>query len=119
MQNTQSRGTQKLSLSPLLFILVLEALSHEFRTGVPWELLYADDLAVIARHSGRVCVKAQGMEGGHGEKGLRVNTKKTKLIQGVPKKMTPNFDTTYIRFNSMDKIVTYIIIYRKLFYICL
>ena len=35
-------------LSPLLFILVLEALSHEFRTGVPWELLYADDLVVIA-----------------------------------------------------------------------
>ena len=28
-------------LSPLLFILVLEALSREFRTGVPWELLYA------------------------------------------------------------------------------
>ena len=25
-------------LSPLLFILVLEALSREFRTGVPWEL---------------------------------------------------------------------------------
>ena len=24
-------------LSPLLFILVLEALSHEFCTGVPWE----------------------------------------------------------------------------------
>ena len=32
----------------LLFILILEALSHEFCTGVPWELLYADDLAVIA-----------------------------------------------------------------------
>ena len=31
----------------LLFILVLEALSHEFCTGVPWELLYADDLAII------------------------------------------------------------------------
>ena len=30
-------------LSPLLFILVLEALSRKFRTGVPWELLYADD----------------------------------------------------------------------------
>ena len=28
-------------LSPLLFILVLEALSREFRSGVPWELLYA------------------------------------------------------------------------------
>ena len=35
-------------LSPLLFILVLEALSREFRTGVPWELLYADDLIIIA-----------------------------------------------------------------------
>ena len=28
-------------LSPLLFIIVLEALSREFRTGCPWELLYA------------------------------------------------------------------------------
>ena len=35
-------------LSPLLFILVLEALSREFRTGAPWELLYADDLLIIA-----------------------------------------------------------------------
>ena len=39
---------QRSVLNPLLFILVLEVLSHEFRTGVPWELLYADDLAVIA-----------------------------------------------------------------------
>ena len=31
-------------LSPLLFIIVLEALSQEFRSGVPWEDLYADDL---------------------------------------------------------------------------
>ena len=35
-------------LSPLLFILVLEALSSQFRTSVPWELLYADELAVMA-----------------------------------------------------------------------
>ena len=35
-------------LSPLLFVLVLEALSHEFRTGVPWELLCAYDLVLIA-----------------------------------------------------------------------
>ena len=32
--------------SPLHFIIVLEALSREFRTGCPWELLYADDLMV-------------------------------------------------------------------------
>ena len=35
-------------LSPLLFVIVLEALSREFRTGTPWELLYADDLVIIA-----------------------------------------------------------------------
>ena len=35
-------------LSPFLFSIVLEALSAEFRTGVPWELLYAEDLALIA-----------------------------------------------------------------------
>jgi len=35
-------------LSPLLFVHVMEAVSYKFRIGLPWELLYADDLAVIA-----------------------------------------------------------------------
>ena len=35
-------------LSNLLFIIVVEALSREFRAGVPWEDLYADDLVIIA-----------------------------------------------------------------------
>ena len=39
---------QESVLSQLLFIIVLEALSREFRSGVPWEDLYADDLVVIA-----------------------------------------------------------------------
>ena len=35
-------------LSPLLFIIVLKALLSKFSTSsVPWELLYAEDLAVI------------------------------------------------------------------------
>ena len=33
-------------LSPFLFILVMEALSHDLRIGCPWELLYADDLVI-------------------------------------------------------------------------
>jgi len=36
------------ALSPLLFVIVMEAISSEFRVALPWELLYADDLAVIA-----------------------------------------------------------------------
>ena len=35
-------------LSPLLFIIVLEALSREFRIRGPWEDLYANDLVIIA-----------------------------------------------------------------------
>ena len=32
-------------LSLLLFTMVLEALSRVFQQGLPWELLYADDLS--------------------------------------------------------------------------
>ena len=35
-------------LSPLLFVIVMEAIPREFRVALPWELLYADDLVVIA-----------------------------------------------------------------------
>ena len=67
-------------LSPLLFIIVLEALSWEFRSGVPWEDLYADDLVVIAE-SLEECVRRlltwkEAME----KKGLRVNAGKTKIM---------------------------------------
>ena len=39
---------QGLVLSPLLFIIVLEALSSELCSGVPWEDLFANDLVIIA-----------------------------------------------------------------------
>ena len=40
-------------LSPLLFIMVLEALSREICSGCQVELLYADDLALVReKHEG-------------------------------------------------------------------
>ena len=36
------------ALSPLFVMIVIEAISREFMVALPWELLYADDLAVIA-----------------------------------------------------------------------
>jgi len=36
------------ALSPLLFVIVMEAISREFRVALPWKLLYADDFAVVA-----------------------------------------------------------------------
>ena len=67
-------------LSPLLFIIVLEALSLEFQAGVPWEDLYAGDLVIIA-DSLEECVRRlliwkEAME----KKGLRVNAGKTKVM---------------------------------------
>ena len=35
-------------MSTLLFIIVLETLSKKFRNGLPYELLYADYLVLIA-----------------------------------------------------------------------
>ena len=36
------------ALSSLLFVIVMEAISRESRVALPWELLCADDLVVIA-----------------------------------------------------------------------
>ena len=67
-------------LSPLLFIIVLEALSREFRTGCPWEMLYADDLVAIADSVEELLVKVGTWKEGMEKKGLRVNTGKTKVL---------------------------------------
>ena len=34
-------------LSPLLFIIVLEDLSRNLNTQIPWELLFTDDLVIM------------------------------------------------------------------------
>ena len=64
-------------LSPLLFIIVLEALSREFRCGVPWdwEDLYADDLVIIA---GGMCQKALDMERSNGGERAESKCRKDK-----------------------------------------
>ena len=68
-------------LSPLLFIIVLEALSREFREGLPMELLYANDLVLVAETEEllmeKLCKWKKGME----LKDLRVNIGKTKVMR--------------------------------------
>ena len=67
-------------LSPLLFIIVLEALSRNFRSGCPYELLYADDLAIIASSKEELLERLKLWKDGMESKGLRVNMKKTKIM---------------------------------------
>ena len=67
-------------LSPILFVMVLEAISQEFRGGSLWELLYADDLVLIADSveevMGKYTVWKECMEA----RGLKVNSGKTKVL---------------------------------------
>ena len=63
----------------LLFIIVPEALSREFRAGVPWESLYADDLVIadsLKECVGSFLIWKEAME----KKELRVNAGKTKVM---------------------------------------
>ena len=64
------------ALSPLLFVIVLEALSREFRVALPWELLYADDLVMIAETEGDLIKRKDFVE----KRGIRVNMNKTKVM---------------------------------------
>ena len=76
-------------LSPLLFIIALEALTLEFRAGVPWEDLYADDLVINADSMEECVLRLLALKEGKERKRLRVNTKiiisGTGLIQSSRK----------------------------------
>ena len=60
--------------SPLHFIIVLEALSMEFRTGLPWELLYAHNLVLMADSIEELEILFERWRSGMEQKGLRVNS---------------------------------------------
>ena len=70
-------------LSPLLFIIVLEALSSEFRTGLPWELLYADNLVLMADSIKEMEILFERWKSGMEQKGLRVNSGKMEVWNGA------------------------------------
>ena len=71
------RGT---ILCPLLFIKVLEALSREFQASCPWELLYADDLMLIAETLDLLMEKLKLWKNNMENKRLSVNMGKTKVM---------------------------------------
>ena len=68
------------ALSPLLFVIVMEAISREFRVALPWELLYADDLAVIAETEEELIKRLNEWKDNVESKGMRVNMNKTKVM---------------------------------------
>ena len=78
--NVSVRVHQGSELSPLPFIIFMEALSREFRTGCPEEILYANDFVIVAESLGELKVRLKNWKNGLEEKGLRVNVGKTKVL---------------------------------------
>jgi len=67
-------------LSQLLFVIVMEAISREFRVALPWELKYADDLAVIAETEEELIKRLNEWKDNVESKGKRVNMNKTQVM---------------------------------------
>lgn len=68
------------TLSPLLFNVVLEEVTREDGRGVPWELLYADDLVLTAESGEEVEQMFNRWKRNLEHRGFRVNMEKTKIM---------------------------------------
>jgi len=68
------------ALSPLLFVTVTEALSTEFIVALLWELLYIDDLVVIAETEYHLIKRLNECKDNVENRGMRVNMNKTKVM---------------------------------------
>jgi len=68
------------ALSPLLFVIVMEASSREFRVPLPWELLYTDDLVVIAETEDGLIKRLNEWKDKVENRGRRVHMNKTKVM---------------------------------------
>ena len=69
-------------LSPLLFAAVMDDVSSEARSGMPSELLYADDLVLIAQTMEQLGRRVAEWRASFLDKGLKVNAGKSKLMVG-------------------------------------
>jgi len=69
------------ALSPLLFVMVMEAISREFRVALAWELLYVDDFIVIAQTEEDLIKRLfNEWKNDVENRGMRVNMNKTKVM---------------------------------------
>ena len=69
---------QDSALSPLLFVIVMEAISREFRVALPWQLLYADNLDVIPESEQDLIKRLNEWKNNVENRGMRVNINTTR-----------------------------------------
>ena len=67
-------------LSPLLFIIVMDAISEHVRREVPWDMLYADDLIVADEEEAGIQTRFTDWQEALESKGLKININKTETM---------------------------------------
>ena len=68
------------ALSPFLFIVAMDTVTTEYRVGLPFELLFADDLVIIAETQEELQRRWLKWEERMASQGLKVNTSKTEVL---------------------------------------
>ena len=68
------------TLSPLLFNVVMEEATKECHRGVPWDMLYADDLIITGESKEDVEEQLQNWKRALERRGLKINVGKTKIL---------------------------------------
>ena len=74
-------GVHQGSVLNTLFVVVMEALSLEFREGLPMVLLYADDLILMAKSREKLVERIKVWKDKLDGKGLRVNVGQSKVTR--------------------------------------
>ena len=69
-------------LSPLLFSVVMDVVSSELISGLPFELLYADDLVLMAPTMEQLGRRVAEWRVFLLDKGLKLNARKSKVMVG-------------------------------------
>ena len=68
------------ALSPFLFIMLVDTIYQDVRTDLPWELLYADDLAIIDITSIDTQNRLESWQKVLTDNGLKINVAKTQHL---------------------------------------
>ena len=67
-------------MSPVLFTFIVDTISEGARRPLPKDLLFADDLAVLAASEEKLQERVVQWQENQENKGLRVNSKKTDVM---------------------------------------
>lgn len=76
------------ALSPLVFAIILDVISRGIQDDVPWCMLFADDIVLVAESRGEVNAKWELWRSNLESQGLRVSRSKTS-ISGVTSVVRP------------------------------